>query len=100
MLSCDVDDVVIGAISITRSRATFATMTSFMETNRGYADTVTSGPLLSVYISQERAKDGIRFIIMSLPNATRDTTEHPSKYAVTAPVDRNEQAADVDRKVF
>lgn len=37
---------------------------------------------------------------MSLPNATRDTTEHPSKYAVTAPVDRNEQAADVDRKVF
>ena len=36
---------------------------------------------------------------MSLPNATRDTTEHPSKYAVPAPVDRSEQAADVDRKV-
>lgn len=36
---------------------------------------------------------------MSLPNATRDTTEHPSKYAVPAPVDRSEQAADVDRKL-
>ncbi|KAH8992986.1 hypothetical protein EDB92DRAFT_520703 [Lactarius akahatsu] len=36
---------------------------------------------------------------MSLPNATRDTTEHPSKYAVPAPVDRREQAADVDRKL-
>ncbi|KAF8263795.1 hypothetical protein EI94DRAFT_1772841 [Lactarius quietus] len=36
---------------------------------------------------------------MSLPNATRDTTEHPGKYAVTAPVDRREQAADVDRKL-
>ncbi|KAI9441014.1 hypothetical protein H4582DRAFT_2074783 [Lactarius indigo] len=36
---------------------------------------------------------------MSLPNATRDTTEHPSKYAVPAPVNRREQAADVDRKL-
>ncbi len=36
---------------------------------------------------------------MSLPNATRDTTEHPGKYAVPAPVDKREQAADIDRKV-
>lgn len=36
---------------------------------------------------------------MSLPNATRDTTEHPGNNAVTAPVDRREQAADIDRKL-
>lgn len=36
---------------------------------------------------------------MSLPNATRNTTENPPKNAVAAPVDKREQAADVDRKV-
>lgn len=36
---------------------------------------------------------------MSLPTATRDTTEHPGKYSVTAPADKREKAADVDRKV-
>jgi hypothetical protein len=69
-----------------------------METNGVYAVQVTSRALLSAYISQERAKDGL-ISIMSLPNATRDTTDHPSKNAVPAPVDRSEQAADVDRKV-
>lgn len=36
---------------------------------------------------------------MSLPNATKDTTEHPPKNAVAAPVNNQEKAADVDRKV-
>ncbi|KAI0245752.1 hypothetical protein BJV78DRAFT_1260530 [Lactifluus subvellereus] len=36
---------------------------------------------------------------MSLPNAIRDTTEHPSKNAISAPVDRQEKIADVDRKL-
>ena len=36
---------------------------------------------------------------MSLPTPTRDTTEHPGKNTVTAPVNKREQAADVDRKV-
>ncbi|KAI0296913.1 hypothetical protein B0F90DRAFT_1953317 [Multifurca ochricompacta] len=36
---------------------------------------------------------------MSLPNTTRDTTEHPSKNAVSAPVDKRKKAADVDRKL-
>jgi hypothetical protein len=37
---------------------------------------------------------------MSLPDAIRDTTEHPSKNAVSAPIDRQEMADDVDRKVL
>jgi hypothetical protein len=37
---------------------------------------------------------------MSLPTATRDTTEHPAKNAVSAPVNKQEKAADVDRKVL
>src|SRR6266403_5787928 len=37
---------------------------------------------------------------MSLPNATKDTTEHPPKNAVAAPVNKQEKAADVDRKVL
>jgi hypothetical protein len=37
---------------------------------------------------------------MSLPGAIKDTTEHPSKNAVSAPVDKKEKAADVDRKVI
>lgn len=37
---------------------------------------------------------------MSLPTATRDTTEHPAKNAVSAPVNKEEKAADVDRKVL
>lgn len=37
---------------------------------------------------------------MSLPNPIRDTTEHPSKNAVSAPVDRQEKVDDVDRKVL
>ncbi|KAH9958918.1 hypothetical protein BC827DRAFT_1135468 [Russula dissimulans] len=36
---------------------------------------------------------------MSLPNATKDTTEHPAKNAVSAPVNKQEKAADVDRKL-
>jgi hypothetical protein len=50
--------------------------------------------------------DGLTFLLqnslsnMSLPDAIRDTTEHPSKNAVSAPVDRQEKAADVDRKVL
>ena len=37
---------------------------------------------------------------MSLPNAVKDTTEHPPKNAVAAPVNKQEKAADVDRKVL
>ena len=37
---------------------------------------------------------------MSLPNAAKDTTEHPPKNAVAAPVNKQEKAADVDRKVL
>lgn len=37
---------------------------------------------------------------MSLPNATKDTTEHPPKNAVAAPVNKQEKDADVDRKVL
>jgi hypothetical protein len=37
---------------------------------------------------------------MSLPDAIKDTTEHPNKNAVSAPVDKKEKAADVDRKVL
>jgi hypothetical protein len=37
---------------------------------------------------------------MSLPNAAKDTTEHPPKNAVAAPVNNQEKAADVDRKVL
>jgi len=37
---------------------------------------------------------------MSLPNAAKDTTEHPHKNAVAAPVNKQEKAADVDRKVL
>ncbi|KAF8481546.1 hypothetical protein DFH94DRAFT_731269 [Russula ochroleuca] len=36
---------------------------------------------------------------MSLQNATKDTTEHPPKNAVAAPVNKQEKAADVDRKL-
>jgi hypothetical protein len=36
---------------------------------------------------------------MSLPNAAKDTTEHPPKNAVAAPVNKQEKAADVDRKL-
>jgi hypothetical protein len=36
---------------------------------------------------------------MSLPPAVRDTTEHPPKNAVSAPANRQDKAADVDRKV-
>ncbi|KAN0107712.1 Protein of unknown function (DUF4449) domain containing protein [Russula decolorans] len=36
---------------------------------------------------------------MSLPNAAKDTTEHPPKNAVAAPVNNQEKAADVDRKL-
>ncbi|KAH9952567.1 hypothetical protein BGW80DRAFT_1420325 [Lactifluus volemus] len=36
---------------------------------------------------------------MSLPDAIKDTTEHPNKNAVSAPVDKKEKAADVDRKL-
>ncbi|KAI0275464.1 hypothetical protein BC834DRAFT_840264 [Gloeopeniophorella convolvens] len=36
---------------------------------------------------------------MSLPNATKDTTEHPGKNAVSSPVDKQQKAADVDRKL-
>lgn len=37
---------------------------------------------------------------MSLPNAAKDTSEHPPKNAVAAPVNKQEMAADVDRKVL
>lgn len=37
---------------------------------------------------------------MSLPNAAKDTTEHPPKNAVAAPVNKQEKAADIDRKVL
>ena len=37
---------------------------------------------------------------MSLPNAAKDTTEHPPKNAVAAPVNKQEKDADVDRKVL
>ena len=37
---------------------------------------------------------------MSLPSAVKDTTEHPPKNAVAAPVNKEEKAADVDRKVL
>ena len=37
---------------------------------------------------------------MSLPNATKDTTEHPPKNAVAVPVNKQERDADVDRKVL
>lgn len=37
---------------------------------------------------------------MSLPNAAKDTTEHPPKNAVSAPANKQEKAADVDRKVL
>jgi len=37
---------------------------------------------------------------MSLPNAAKDTTEHPPKNAVAAPVNKQEKTADVDRKVL
>lgn len=37
---------------------------------------------------------------MSLPNAVKDTTEHPPKNAVASPVNKKEKAADVDRKVL
>lgn len=36
---------------------------------------------------------------MSLPQATKDTSEHPPKTAVAAPVDKANKKADVDRKV-
>ncbi|KAI0279401.1 hypothetical protein BGY98DRAFT_968754 [Russula aff. rugulosa BPL654] len=36
---------------------------------------------------------------MSLPNAAKDTTEHPPKNAVAAPVNKQEKDADVDRKL-
>ena len=35
---------------------------------------------------------------MSLPAATKDTSEHPSKTAVAAPVDKANKEADIDRK--
>jgi len=37
---------------------------------------------------------------MSLPTAVQDTTEHPAKNAVSVPVNKQEKAADVDRKVL
>jgi hypothetical protein len=37
---------------------------------------------------------------MSLPTAAKDTSEHPPKNAVAAPVNKQEMAADVDRKVL
>lgn len=37
---------------------------------------------------------------MSLPTAAKDTTEHPPKNAVAAPVNKQEMVADVDRKVL
>jgi hypothetical protein len=37
---------------------------------------------------------------MSLPTAAKDTTEHPPKNAVAAPVNKQELVADVDRKVL
>jgi hypothetical protein len=37
---------------------------------------------------------------MSLPNAVKDTSQHPPKNAVAAPVNKKEKAADVDRKVL
>ncbi len=37
---------------------------------------------------------------MSLPSAVKDTSEHPPKNAVAAPVNKQEKAADVDRKVL
>jgi hypothetical protein len=37
---------------------------------------------------------------MSLPTAAQDTTEHPPKNAVSVPVNKQEKAADVDRKVL
>jgi Family of unknown function (DUF5923) len=37
---------------------------------------------------------------MTLQNAIKDTTEHPPKNAVAAPVNKQEEAADVDRKVL
>jgi len=37
---------------------------------------------------------------MSLPTAVKDTTEHPAKNAVSVPANKQEKAADVDRKVL
>ncbi|KAI0743264.1 hypothetical protein BC629DRAFT_1599620 [Irpex lacteus] len=36
---------------------------------------------------------------MSLPNATKDISDHPAKGSVVDPVDKQKQAADVDRKL-
>ena len=36
---------------------------------------------------------------MSLPQAHKDVSDHPAKGTVVAPVDKAEQAADVDRKL-
>ncbi|KAI9510806.1 hypothetical protein F5148DRAFT_1176664 [Russula earlei] len=36
---------------------------------------------------------------MSLSNATKDTTEHPSKHSVSVPVNKQESVADIDRKL-
>ena len=36
---------------------------------------------------------------MSLPNAPKDISDHPAKGSVVAPVDKEAQAADVDRKL-
>ena len=36
---------------------------------------------------------------MSLPQATKDISEHPTANAVVDPVDKKAQAADVERKV-
>jgi hypothetical protein len=37
---------------------------------------------------------------MSLPTAVKDTSEHPAKNAVSAPVNKQQKTADVDRKVL
>ncbi|KAH9984085.1 hypothetical protein BJV74DRAFT_848879 [Russula compacta] len=36
---------------------------------------------------------------MSLPSAAKDTSEHPAKNSVSVPVNKQEKAADVDRKL-
>lgn len=36
---------------------------------------------------------------MSLPNAPKDVSDNPAKGSVVAPVDKQKQAADVDRKL-
>ncbi|THH17056.1 hypothetical protein EUX98_g9201 [Antrodiella citrinella] len=36
---------------------------------------------------------------MSLPNATKDISDHPAKGSVTEPINKQQQAADVDRKL-